>query len=276
MSDSAALPAPLVPTEVDLRGLEWMPYYGDRLGRSEFNARSDDATWRAGHNLWWAAWNNVPAASLPNDEVALTRFADLGRDVRAFRRLREAVLHGFVLCRDGRLYHPFLADLAMAAWDRRVKEREKKRKWREGKNVDRTGTGPGQTPRESSSSTGTEPIPGPGRNGSVPVPGTDERRGEERIVRKNSDPNGSGAGAPVDDPVKALWDRGLAIIGEGNRSLLGKARREHGDVAVLAAITACESEKPSDPAAFFFRCLTVREQRRASGGVVPMHPGAGG
>jgi len=169
MPDDTTLPDPLVPLEVDLRGLEWMPYYGDRLGRSEFNARADDATWRAGHNLWWAAWNNVPAASLPNDDVALTRFADLGRDVKAFRRLKEEALHGFILCNDGRLYHPFLSEQAKIAWGRRVKDREKKRRWREGKNSygDDPGTGPG---------TGTRP----GRDGSRHGPGTDDRTGQDR------------------------------------------------------------------------------------------------
>jgi hypothetical protein len=235
-----------------------MPYYGDRLGRSEFNARVDDATWRAGHNLWWAAWNNVPAASLPNDEVALTRFADLGRDVKAFRRIREGALHGFVLCNDDRLYHPFIAELALSAWERRIKEREKKRRWREGKNRDGT-----------ASETGTEPGCPPGQDGSRDGSGTVERRGEDRKDSKSSVPNGTGAGAPPQsDPVKELWDRGLRILGEQNRALFAKLRKEHGDPAVLEAIVLCEGEHATDPPAFFVKCLAKRRQR-SNGGILP-------
>lgn len=163
------LPPPLVPAEVDLRGLEWMPYYGDRLMRSEFNARCSDAAFRAAHNLWWAAWNNEPAASLPDDDVSLTRFADLGRDTKAFSKVRTEALHGFIKCSDGRLYHPFLAKLALEAWDRRSRDRDRKAKWRatrtRDKDVPATGT-----------ETGTTPGQRPGRDGSA----TTDRTGEDR------------------------------------------------------------------------------------------------
>lgn len=85
--------------------------------------------------------------------------------------------------------------------------------------------------------------------------------------QKGSDPNGSGAAAPPDDPIKALWDRGLAILGDKGRGLLGKARKEHGDLAVAAAIAACEEEHPSDPAGFFVKCLAIRAKR--NGGIIP-------
>lgn len=60
--------------------------------------------------------------------------------------------------------------------------------------------------------------------------------------------------APV-DPVKELWDRGLAVLG-GNRALLGKLRKQHGDVAVIEAIAVCEREMPSEPASFLVACLS--------------------
>lgn len=146
------LPAPLVAADVDLRGLAWMPYYGDHVARSQLNAHVSDSGYRAAHNLWWAAWNSVPAASLPDDDVALARLADLGRDVAAFLAVKREAMHGFVLCSDGRLYHRFLAALATDAWHRRVHDRDRKRAWRErqererlarerGQDGDRTGTG---------------------------------------------------------------------------------------------------------------------------------------
>lgn len=78
-----------------------------------------------------------------------------------------------------------------------------------------------------------------------------------------SDPNGSGR-KPPDDRVKALWDRGVAILGESGRSVIGKARREHGDLAVMRAISACETERPSDPLPFFLKALEHR-----NGGLLP-------
>jgi uncharacterized protein YdaU (DUF1376 family) len=63
----------------------------------------------------------------------------------------------------------------------------------------------------------------------------------------------TGADAPSFDPVKEIFDRGLKILGQAQRSLLGKLRKQHGDVAVLEAICACESEHPTDPAPFLIR-----------------------
>ena len=138
-----ALPEPMVPAGVDLTGQPWMPLYGHKLFGSEFNAACNDSEWRAGVTLWWAAWNQVPAASLPDDDVQLCRLADLGRDIKAWKKMRPRALHGFVKCSDGRLYHRALAALALDAWDRRVKERERKARMRAGQNRDvpRTETG---------------------------------------------------------------------------------------------------------------------------------------
>jgi hypothetical protein len=133
-------PNPPVAADVDLRGYEFMPLYGHHLFGSDFNARVSDAGWRAAMTLWWAAWNQVPAASLPNDDVALTRLADLGRDLKAFRKIKGEALHGFTECSDGRLYHKALAVWALEAWDRRVKERQRKANWRAAKHREKDGT----------------------------------------------------------------------------------------------------------------------------------------
>lgn len=124
------LPEPLTPPDCDLRGLEYMPLLGQHLFGSEFNARANDSEWRAALTLWWAAWTQMPAASLPDDDIALCRLADLGRDVKTWRKIKDMALYGFVKCSDGRLYHPTVAKQAMLAWDKRVKERERKAQWR--------------------------------------------------------------------------------------------------------------------------------------------------
>lgn len=112
-------PDPLTPPDSDLRGLEWMPLYGHRLFGSDFDIHASDGEFRAGMNLWWSAWNQVPSASLPNDETALCRLAGCGRDLKAWRRVKARALHGFIECGDGRLYHQAQAPFAIEAWERR-------------------------------------------------------------------------------------------------------------------------------------------------------------
>ncbi|WP_162530927.1 DUF1376 domain-containing protein [Rhodovastum atsumiense] len=118
-------PPPLTPCQCNLRGYEFMPLYGERLFSSDFEAKATDAEFRAAVNLWWRAWTQVPAASLPNDEVVLCKLAGLGRDMASWRKVREMALHGFELCADGRLYHKALAPLAVNsyAWRARVEHK---------------------------------------------------------------------------------------------------------------------------------------------------------
>lgn len=126
-----------------------------------------------------------------------------------------------------------------------------------------------------------EPEPTPDKPPSVPhqfpTKGGKSPQMEDGGGRRSSVPNGTG-GKPPPDPVKAMFERCVAILGENNRALVGKARRDYGDPAVLAAVQACEEERPSDPVGFFFGCLRHRPGAKAvhSGGVIPMHPGAGG
>ena len=123
-----SLPAPLTPADCDLRGLEYMPLLGTHLFGSEFNALATDAEYRAAERLWWAAWNQQPAGSLPNNDLALCKFAGKGDDAAAVKRwlkIKPRALHGFVLCSDGRLYHRFLCKQAVIAWEKRMEDRLK-------------------------------------------------------------------------------------------------------------------------------------------------------
>lgn len=110
------LPAPLTPADCDLRDFAFMPFEGGRLFGSEFHAMAGDAAWRAGVTLWLKSWHQVPAASLPVDETALARLAELGRDVRTWKKIKAEALHGWVACSDGRLYHRVVAEKALESW----------------------------------------------------------------------------------------------------------------------------------------------------------------
>lgn len=122
MNDQTAptpLPAPPVPAELDVSTFGWMPFYGDKLLSSNFNSKTNDLEWRIAVTLWWAAWKQIPAGSLPNDDDVMCRLAGLGKDLKTWRKAKAGALYGFYLCSDGRLYHRVVSQLALDAFDRK-------------------------------------------------------------------------------------------------------------------------------------------------------------
>jgi hypothetical protein len=123
---------PLVPAEVDLRGMTFMPLFGDRLFKSATWIEACPAARIAAVQLLWHAYaHEVPAASLPDHERVLARHAGLG--LTTFRRVREQAMRGWVKCSDGRLYHPVLAEIAIDSWNTRLAHRARSLRWREKK-----------------------------------------------------------------------------------------------------------------------------------------------
>ena len=117
-------PAPLVPVEVDLRGLPGFMLDVNRLLASELVALGTDAECWAALMLWCRAWHQVPAASMPGDDRVLAAFA--GVSLAKWRRIRDMAMRGFVLCSDGRYYHQVLSQEALQAWAKRVAYRERR------------------------------------------------------------------------------------------------------------------------------------------------------
>ncbi|MBN9525768.1 MAG: hypothetical protein J0H82_06185 [Alphaproteobacteria bacterium] len=115
---------PLVPPEVDLRGLLYMPLYGDLLIKSRgwILASGDGA--KAMIQLWCHAFTHeVPAASLPNDDRLLASYAGYGAGPdgrKAWSRVKGEALWKWQLATDGRLYHPILAGIALRSWSGRT------------------------------------------------------------------------------------------------------------------------------------------------------------
>lgn len=116
--------SPMTPADSDLRDFPYMPIDIARLFGSEFHARSNDAAWRAGVTLWLKSYHQVPAASIPNEEIALARLAELGREVKAWRKIAAEALRGWIECDDGRLYHPVVAEKALEAWLEKLTQRK--------------------------------------------------------------------------------------------------------------------------------------------------------
>jgi hypothetical protein len=96
----------------------------------------------------------------------------------------------------------------------------------------------------------------------------------KKEIKEDSEAIASAANAappPEFDPVKDLWDRGLAVLAHGGiadrqaRSIIGKWRKAYGDVAVLDAIVRAEIEFPSDPVAFMAGCMRATKSENGHG-----------
>ena len=108
------LPAPPVPADLDMARCWWLKLDVGRFLNSDFNISThSDGAWRAGVTLMLRSWQMIPAGSLPNDDRALARLA--GVSLPRWRRLKGEALAGFILCADGRLYHPMICAEALEA-----------------------------------------------------------------------------------------------------------------------------------------------------------------
>ena len=109
---------PMVPPNCDLRGFPRMMVDIPRLFGSGFNlsATSNPTAWMCGFKLWMKSFHQVPAASLPDDDVRLCQLAELGFDLKTWRKAKPLAMHNWHLCTDGLLYHPVVAEVALEAW----------------------------------------------------------------------------------------------------------------------------------------------------------------
>ncbi len=113
------LPPPPVEADVDLTAFPFMPLNVRRLRDSRFAASADPEAFRTGVLLWCAAWHQVPAGSLPDDDIQLATLAGFGRAVSDWQKVRDGALYGWSKCSDGRLYHRVLVQAVLEAWSRR-------------------------------------------------------------------------------------------------------------------------------------------------------------
>jgi hypothetical protein len=122
MMSNENLPAPPIQPNTDLRDFPFTPMYRARLFGSSFHARVSDAGWRAGVTLWLKSWDQSPAGSLPDDDIDLCRLAELGRDLKSWRKVKAEALWGWHKCSDGLLYHDVVAEGVNEAWQRKLEQ----------------------------------------------------------------------------------------------------------------------------------------------------------
>lgn len=120
------LPEPLQPADVDMRGMDFMPFKIEQLRRSRAMAlaTSEAAAGFSMFLLWLESWWETPAGSLEDDELLLASAARCSRD--DWKKRKPIALYGWVLCDDGRWYHPTICEIAWEVWTDRLKHRWQK------------------------------------------------------------------------------------------------------------------------------------------------------
>lgn len=106
---------PLTPPDCDLRDFPFMPLDVLRLRDSDISSVATGEEFRCAVLLWCASWHQIPAASLPDDDLVLAKLAGFGKVVKEWKKVKNGALRGWVKCSDGRLYHPVVAEKANEA-----------------------------------------------------------------------------------------------------------------------------------------------------------------
>ena len=105
--------APLTPRECNLQDFPFMPLEVKRLLNSETWGLGSGDDRAAAMTLWLQSWHQVPAGSLPARDEMLAHLAGMPTK---WKKVKAHALRGWVLCTDGRLYHPEIAPLVLRAW----------------------------------------------------------------------------------------------------------------------------------------------------------------
>lgn len=292
------LPEPLTPTGCDLSDFAYMELDVRRLRDSKFAASADGEAFRAAILLWCAAWHQVPAASLPDDDIELSNLAGFGRVIKEWKKVRTEALSGFVKCSDGRLYHSVIAEKAVAAFA--SKERYAYQKFLERmrkENVKRTKESKPEfgIPTQEQWKSGDYPhgIPPiieriPAENATPSNGNTNDLQrkslleGTEREQRGNREgegteiitvtdvTDGAAVKSPADMTKDELWTVGKSLLLQSGMpkvqcgTFVGKLCKDYGNDIVIEAVRATCVARPVDPAEYLkATCMHAKGHRAA-------------
>jgi len=237
---TATISAPLVSADVDLTGFGWMRFHGDRLFASDTWILASPEGKVAALRLWWNGFaHQKPAGSLPDNNRVLAHLAGYGEAVDAFMAIKDEALRGWVRCAsDGRLYHPFVAQLALEAWEgrveeetRRAREREAKKAKREAEKAGVSDGHPADTPgmsdgqkRRVRRTSDDRPPNGENTTGGNPPETSGVDTGREDRVRRTKgdrppDKGGVSVGIPAENALRGRVRRELEEKGNSNSTI---------------------------------------------------------
>jgi hypothetical protein len=192
--------APLVPPDITIPRLPWVPVYADRLWESKFFAVATDAEFKAAFCLWLKSWNQKPPGSLPNDDRLLCRLAELSGNPAKWRKVKRIALRHWVECDDGRLYHPVVSELVLDANEKLQRSRERTsaataNRWKSSNSNNRNGHRNGVTDGRKIS------VDGGDLNRTVRHPLNPLRDEGDKGFSKNGLKNGAAGPAPMDPRI---------------------------------------------------------------------------
>jgi uncharacterized protein YdaU (DUF1376 family) len=279
LTDSA-LPAPLVPAEVDLTDFGFMPLEVRKLLSSSLwiKAKKDPRLGHAAMSLWCEAWHQVPCASLPDDDEVL---ADLARcDEKEWKRIKDRVLVNFIKCADGRLYHETVAKKAVESWAAKIAQRARTKAATEAREAKKR-------ERDEQHDVSRNDERDESRNDERDESRNDERdesRNDERDVHQGigigrvkgqgdllSEANASGAAPPSPESMtKAeLWAAGKSLLAQQGMpaaqcgTFIGKLVKDYDGELVHAAVVSAVGEQPADVASYLkAACMRMKGERR--------------
>lgn len=177
--------------------------------------------------LLMTAWRS-PACCLPDDDARLARYAKMTLD--KWRKIRPTLVQFFRIA-DGQWHQPRLQDEFQHLQSKKS-----------------------QQSKAGKASATSKALKRQNRDAASVEPSLQRTLNEPATLRtRDTVTNVTAAEAAPDDPVKAIFDTGVALLtGAGKsatqaRSIIGKWRKEQGDTATLAAIVAARDHGPSNP-----------------------------
>jgi hypothetical protein len=238
MTDLSDLPSPPIPASVDLKDFPFFPLDAVRLRDSDLAIKAKAEEFRAAILLWCAAWHQVPASSLPDDDEVLASYAGFGRFPKEWKKIRAGALRGFRLFSDGRLYHTVLSEKAAEAWEGKLKRRHLRECERIKKAAQRAGTQPSYPSFDEWSE-------------HVTATGSDRWSGHDNEVPEMShgtyEGQGQGHGGDVHNGVPGE-SHPLKGQGEGKGQGQGDDKEEAGDSLRSSSSTAAPPTTAGDDA----------------------------
>jgi hypothetical protein len=259
---------PLTAPDCDLRDFAFMPLDVRRLLTSEtwIEAADDPRVGHALMSLWGEAWHQVPAGSLPNRDAILARFAMCDR--QEWERIKPRALQGWVLCSDGRLYHPVVAEKANKAWYEKLAFRERQEAFTEsqrrkaqarwdkrGTEAEHAGGSAAALPRHPSSSATAMPRHPPGNAAHMPM----KERGREK-GRMSPQPGAEASTGLTDED--RFWSRRAAVEAKGiKRSQLNQLLQAAGRDFKEANRILDAAEAAKEPSRYLAKSIRNLEQK---------------
>lgn len=244
-------PAPLVPIECDLRDFKYMQLDVLRLRDSGLVALGAEA-FRAAVLSWCVAWHQMPAGSLPDDDIALCRLLGYGRDLKGWRRIRASGgLHGYIKCSDGRLYHPVVAEKVVLAWKQKIAQRDRTAKARDARLSQKKTSGHKTSVTQVDKHSVTD-LDNLHEKSVTASKGEGEGEGEKKEF-------GLWPAEAPPDPKAELWRSGLATVARLTGKPVASCRKFLGKLVDLAGgdherlhglINRADVEQPDDVAAW--------------------------